>query len=94
MDRPHRGQLLERVAGALDLPADMMAGLPRVELIGDQELRMENHRGILAYSREEIHISGGKLVVRIRGEGLQLKAMNANELLVTGRIFTVELVTG
>ena len=52
MDRPHRGQLLERVAGALDLPADMMAGLPRVELIGDQELRMENHRGILAYSRE------------------------------------------
>ena len=93
MERPQKGQLLERVAGALDLPADMLAGLPRVELVGDQELRMENHRGILAYSAEEIHISGGRIIVRVKGAGMELRAMNANELLIGGRIFGVELAT-
>lgn len=47
MDRkPRRPGLLERTAEALDLPADALAGLPRLELVGDGELRMENHRGI------------------------------------------------
>ena len=87
-----KGGLLLRAARAFDLPADGLAGLPRVELIGKQELRMEGHRGILAYGPEEIHISGGKLVLRVKGEGLELRAMNPTELFITGEISAVELV--
>ena len=36
-------------------------------------------------------IKGGKAALRIRGEGLALKAMNRTELLITGRLFSVEL---
>jgi len=87
-----KGGLLLRATRAFDLPADGLAGLPRVELIGKQELRMEGHRGILAYGPEEIHISGGRLVVQVRGRGLELRAMNPEELLITGEISAVELV--
>ncbi len=86
-----REGLLERTARLLDLPADVVAGAPRVELTGDGELRMENHRGILAYGDDEIRISGGRLVIRVVGEGLKLKAMNGSELLITGRLRAVEL---
>lgn len=86
-----REGLLEKTAEVFDLPGDVLAGLPRVELTGDRELRMENHRGILSYGTEEIHISGGRLVVKVRGEGLELKSMNARELLLTGAIRAVEL---
>lgn len=86
-----REGLLERTAEVLDLPADVVAGLPRVELTGSRELRMENHKGILAYGAEEIHISGGKLIIKVRGSGLELKAMNARELLITGTIASVDL---
>lgn len=82
--------LLERASQMLDLPGDALAGLPRLELMGDRELRMASHKGILAYGPEEIHISGGRLVVRVRGEGLELRSMNPAELLVTGRISAVE----
>ena len=90
-EKRRRGSLLEKTAAALDLPGDVVAGLPRVELIGRSEMRMENHKGILAYGSQEIHISGGKLVVRVRGEDLELRAMNARELLITGTILGVEL---
>ena len=85
------GGVLDTVAELFDLPADVVAGLPRVELLGDRQLRMENHKGILAYGTEEIHISGGKLIVKVRGAGLTLRAMNASELLITGEIAGVDL---
>ena len=52
--------LLVRVSRILDMPANVLGGVPRIELIGTGELRMEQHRGILAYGPEEIHVSGGK----------------------------------
>ena len=63
----------------------------RLELVGTGELRMEHHKGILAYGDREIHISGGSYVVKVTGEGLELRAMTGMELLITGRIAGVEL---
>lgn len=90
MEEYRRG-LLERTAEALDLPGDVLAGLPHIELTGNRELRMENHKGILAYGEEEIRISGGKLEITVRGRGLELRAMNAGQLFITGAIQGVEL---
>lgn len=83
--------LLEKTVQALDLPADALAGLPRVELVGDREVRMENHRGILAYGSEEIHVSGGPFVIKVVGEELELRAMTGLELLITGHITAIQL---
>lgn len=84
--------LLVRASKVFDVPGDVLGGLPRIELIGTGELRMEQHRGILAYGPDEIHISGGKLVVRVKGSELELRAMTPSELLITGEIRVVELV--
>ena len=89
--RAKRESLLEKTAEIFDLPGDLVAGLPRVELTGSRELRMENHKGIRAYGTDEIHVSGGKLIIKIRGSNLELRAMNASELLITGEIAGIDL---
>ena len=89
--KPRRPGLLEKTAELLDLPADALAGVPRLEVVGDSELRMETHKGILAYGTEEIHVSGGSFVVRVRGDGLELRAMTGLELLITGQIRQIDL---
>ena len=66
-----REGLLEKTAEVFDLPGDVVAGLPRIELTGSRELRMENHKGIRS--------------------GLELRSMNASQLLITGVITAVEL---
>ncbi len=92
MDRKARKPgLLERAVVRMDLPADGLAGVPRIELIGDQELRMENHKGILAYGDREIHVSGGRFVVKVVGEQLDLRAMTGLQLCITGRIEGIQL---
>ena len=90
-EKVRRRGFAEKMAQIFDLPADAVAGLPLIELIGDKQLRVENHRGILAYDPREIHIGGGKVAIRVKGLELELKVMNAGELLITGQIFGVEL---
>ena len=89
--KQRRPSLIERTAKLFDLPADALAGLPKLELVGDCELRVENHKGILAYGREEIHISGGIYLIKIAGRELELRAMTGLELLITGVIRQITL---
>ena len=89
--RDRRPVLREKAARMFDLPADVIAGVPKLELTGDSEFRMENHKGILSCSEEEIHISGGIYLVKISGRNLEVRAMTGLEVLVTGKISAVEL---
>ena len=51
--------LTTRAADVFDLPADVIAALPHIELIGDCQLLMNRHEGILSYSTERIDVNGG-----------------------------------
>ena len=89
--KPRRRSPAEHMARLLALPADAVAGMPRIELIGDGQLRVERHRGILAYDPAEVHIGAGRMTIRVRGLDLELRTMNRQELIITGRVFSVEL---
>ncbi len=84
--------VLSRVAEVFDLPADVVAGLPRLEMIGSSQLYVEHHAGILAYSREQIDANTTGGVLRVRGRELVLLAMTAGELRIGGEIEAVEWV--
>jgi len=86
-----RPVLREKAAQMFDLPADVIAGVPKLEIVGDSEFRMENHKGILSCSGEEIHISGGIFLVKLSGKELEVRTMTGLEVLVTGKIQSVEL---
>jgi sporulation protein YqfC len=90
--REPKKNLFERAADLFDLPADVLAGLPHLEIAGCRRLLLENHKGILEYSDRQIDINGGQVIVRIKGKDLDLRAMNANELSLEGLIFGVEFV--
>lgn len=75
-----------------DLPADVIAGLPRLEMVGSRQLYVEHHTGILSYSQEQIDANTSGGVLRIRGAGLSLLAMTAGELRIGGEITAVEWV--
>ena len=90
--RKREGGLLDTVAELFDLPADVVAGLPRLEMVGSRQLYLEHHTGILAYDESRIDVNTSAGVLRISGESLSLLAMTAGELRIGGRIGGVEWV--
>ena len=84
-------RLLEDIAERFDLPADALAGLPRITLTGDRQVLIEGRAGLLAYGPELIEAACGRLRVRVLGQELLLRAMDAQALIVAGKISAVEL---
>ena len=48
--------MLGAVAELFDLPADVVAGLPRLEMVGNRQLYLEHHTGLLSYSGELVQL--------------------------------------
>lgn len=93
MERNKREKhILSDTAELFDLPMDLLSGLPHVELMGDRQFYMENHRGIISYSEEEIAVSADGLIVRVFGKKLELMSMTGEALRIRGEIRRVEWV--
>lgn len=80
----------EDVAERFELPAEA-AGLMKATLMGGGRLLIENRRALLEYSESCVEVSGGGARLRVLGDGLTLKAMDADSLIITGRIAALEL---
>ena len=85
-------RVLDTVAELFDLPADVVAGLPRLEMVGGRQLYLEHHTGLLSYTEEQIDANTSAGVLRVKGERLTLMAMTAGELRIGGKIASVEWV--
>ena len=82
---------LGRVADRLAIPPEAVSGTPRIVISGPTRVRIEGHRGLLEFSRERIAAACAGCRVLIRGEELGLEAMSGRDLVVTGRLWAVEL---
>jgi sporulation protein YqfC len=80
-----RGRM-QRLAGLLELPQDIMLDLPRVTMLGNIQLLIENHKGIIEYTPElvRIRLKQGELV--INGSELVLGNLQAEQILVEGTL--------
>ena len=86
------GGVLSTVAELFDLPADIVAGLPHLEMVGGLQLYLEHHTGILGDSQEQIDVNTTSGVLRVRGDRLTIIAMTAEELRIGGKIAAIELL--
>ncbi len=87
-------KLLAGAAGKLDLPADIVAGLPKMELVGFMEFSLEPYKELLEYADHEILLDSTAGQIRIKGQNLTIKLMNQARITVTGTLWSVELVEG
>lgn len=69
-----------------DLPADILMDLPRITLVGQVHIYIENHRGLLAFTDKEVRIllKHGQLL--IKGDSFVIKTIFPEELLLEGTI--------
>ncbi|MGM9520959.1 MAG: YabP/YqfC family sporulation protein [Oscillospiraceae bacterium] len=84
--------ILEKTAEIFDLPGEAAAGLPRITITGTGRAHVENHRGLLEYSDQQIVVNAGSMMIRIKGEKLNIAAMSDMELVVTGKIAAAEFL--
>lgn len=73
------------------LPQSAAFSLPRVVLHGDQEVLVENHRGLYSYDDTRIRIRTSRGVLSISGEKMTIAHFGAEDLLIRGKVRAVTL---
>ena len=73
-------------ADLFDLPPEVILDVPRVILVGNLHLTVENHRGIIEYSPTKVVIGVGEGQVEVTGEGLTISHVYRHEVAVVGRV--------
>ncbi len=89
-----KNSILDKVAIAVDLPAETMPGQPLIEIAGEQRILIENHRGVVRYGEAEICLRVSYGYIRVNGCGLRLLRMTRQQVIICGRIDAVTLCRG
>ena len=79
---------------ALELPEDVILGLPRVTLQGDESLLIENHCGILEYSNDKVVVNTSLKPIMITGKRLVIRNIGKDNIGVEGHIRSFEFLDG
>ncbi len=74
------------------LPSDVLLELPRITVVGQLHVYIENHKGLEIYSDTELKLKSNKGYVRISGSGFVLKRMLPEEILLEGMIRDITFI--
>jgi len=91
--QPRKKGHLQRLAGLLEIPQDIVMDLPRITMLGNKQLLIENHKGIIEYtpSLVRIKLNQGELI--ISGSDLTLGNLQAEQILVEGTVEEIKYDT-
>lgn len=84
-------KLRKWTADLLDMPQDVMYDLPRLTMIGDRQLYIENHRGVINFSTEKLTLALSKGELEVTGTDLVIRTIWTEEVFIEGVIKNIEL---
>ncbi len=77
----------------MELPKDVLYGDVLMRMVGNKELIIENYKGILLYTSEEIAIACKKFTLRIYGVDLHIQYFSGCDMKVTGELNRIDYIS-
>ena len=82
----HHNKQWQRLANILEIPQDIVLDLPRITMLGNRQLLIENHKGIIEYTPSFVRIKLNQGELIIQGKKLTLGNLQIEQILVEGTV--------
>lgn len=79
----------ESVATKLDLPREMILDLPKVTVISNSEISIENHKGVIFFGESQIKIRTSIGVVNISGGNFEIIFVGGSTIALSGKFKSI-----
>lgn len=83
--------LKRKVAHTLDLPSEVLLDQATIHLMGDAEVHIVNHKGLVAYTRDCIKTRSIQGMIEVMGSNLEIVSFSSSEIRISGKIRQVML---
>ena len=88
--KQERKIIKQTLTNIFDLPKEITMNLPLISIIGNEELFIENYKGVIEYTEEKIRLNTACGILKVDGRKLFLKQITAENITITGNILSME----
>lgn len=82
-------RIKEKISDALELPKEITLDIPKITMLGAESVTIENHKGIISYSDNQIRVNTGCGILSISGHRMAIKSIIQEEIIITGQISNI-----
>lgn len=83
-------QVKSAVSDIFELPKDIMLDMPKISMVGKNQILVENHRGVIEYTSSRIRVNSTIGVIRIQGDNLNLRNIATDDIMIIGGVKSIE----
>jgi sporulation protein YqfC len=91
--RSFKKKLNQWTSQMIDLPPDVMHDIPRITMIGNRQIYIENHRGVVLFASDAMKLAVNNGFVELEGSQLVIRAITSDEILIEGLIVGFKYIT-
>ena len=74
----------------LEIPVELSTNNPKITVVGFERVLIENYKGMLEYQDYFVRLNTHIGIININGFNLKLEEMTTDDLLVTGKIDSID----
>lgn len=82
----------EKLTEMLELPKEIVLNMPKLTMLGNGDLIIENYKGIVEYDKDVIRISTTSGIIKVSGLGIYIKEITSENIMIYGNILSLEFL--
>ena len=79
----------EIIAETFDLPKDIVLNVPKITIIGNDEITIENNKGIILFYRNVIKVNTKVKAINIEGENFEILYIGDSTITISGKFKSI-----
>lgn len=80
-----------KIEKLLEIPVEVTTNIPKITLIGFNQLMIENYMGVIEYEEHLVKINSSIGIIIIEGNKMNLNQINENDVLISGVLSKIYL---
>ncbi len=85
-------KLREKFTEMLELPKEIVLNMPKLTMLGNGDLIIENYKGILEYDKDVIRVNTTSGIIKVKGIEIYIKEITAENIMIYGNILSLEFL--
>ena len=76
----------KKITSILDMPKEVTLNYPKITVLGEESVVVENHKGLIELSQTVIRLNTTMYLLKITGENLDIKSITGDDIEIVGKI--------
>lgn len=82
----------EKFTEMLELPKEIVLNMPKLVMLGNGDLIIENYKGIVEYDKDVIRINTTAGIIKVNGIEIYIKEITSENIMIYGNILSLEFL--